>query len=292
MRVFGHDFIELDEVHIHELLSLEREGAIYSDQWIDELNDFRHVRFVLTKAEIDEYVRSLWSYELFLRSGQPSRAAEVESIPADIAARADAYSIHTQEGDRLGPPYHCVAGFIGEHLEDLLCFYAGPRREILEEVGSQALMTTIRHAVDSLTPAIRRFNRRERGLTPWPVTREDDVRDLLFAMLRSSLADLKPEEPVPSRAGSSSVVDLASKAAKLFLEVKWIGQRGQWKRTVKEIYADIQAYALHPDCKTLVFVIIDAVRDIPDPQLVQRDLSGRQTLSGNEIDVQVFVREP
>jgi REase_DpnII-MboI len=292
MRVFGHDFTELDEVHIQELLSLEREGAIYCDQWIDELNDFRHVRFVLTQAEIDDYVRSLWAYELFLRAGRPSRAADVKGIPRDIAARADAYELHTKDGERLGPPYHCVAGFIGEDLEELLCFYAGPRREILEEVGSRALMTTIRHAVDSLTPAIRRFNRREKGLTPWPVTREDDVRDLLFAMLRSSLADLKPEEPVPSRAGSSSFVDLASSAAKLSLEIKWTGKKGQWKRIVKEIYADIQGYALHPDCRTLVFVIVDAVRDFPDPHLVQRDLSGRQVLMGKDIDVQVFIREP
>ncbi len=217
MRIFGHDFKLIDEEQLQELFSLEREGVVYTDHWIEELEDFRHVRISFTEDEIKEYVRSVWAYELFLRAGAPPLAADVPGIPQDIAHRADSYSISTSDGKKFGPPYHCPAAFYGDHLENLLCFNPGPRRIILAELGSQALLTTVKRAIDSLTPAIRRFNNREKGLQSWTVCCEDDVRDLLYAMLRASIEDLKTEEPIPSRGAASKIVDLASSSTKLLI---------------------------------------------------------------------------
>lgn len=42
-----------------------------------------------------------------------------------------------------------------------------------------------------------------------------------------------------------------------------------------QIRVDIQSYLSHECCGTLVFVIVDAVRDIPDPRLVEHEMSGR-----------------
>jgi hypothetical protein len=41
-----------------------------------------------------------------------------------------------------------------------------------------------------------------------------------------------------------------------------------------------------------VFVILDAVKDIPDPHLVEEELQGTQTIDGKKIQVLVYVREP
>lgn len=292
MRIFNHDFKRLSETTLMELFSLEREGAIYTNHWIEELQDFRHIRIAFTPEEVTEYVRSLWAYDLFLRVGAPARAADVPGIPPDIATRADSYSLRTITGQVSGPPYHCIAGFIGQALEKLTCFTPESRQVILEEQGKAALMTTVKRAIDSLTPIIRRFTRREKGLQSWPISREDDVRDLLYAMLRASIEDIRTEEPVPSRAGTSKVIDIFSGTARLFVEVKWIGKPGRWKRVLEEIAIDIQSYGTHPACNTLVFVIVDAVKDIPDPELVQRDLTGRQVIDGRQLDIRVFVREP
>jgi hypothetical protein len=291
MRAFGKTFRELDDAEMADLFSLEREGAIYSDHWIDSLGDFRHVRIALRPSEIKDYVRSMWALELFRRAGSPPLAASVKGIPRDIAKRADEYSITTRDGETLGPPWHCPAAFLGPKLEDAVCFDRS-RPVVLEELGREALLTTIKRAMDSLAPAIRRFAHRERGLRPWPIDCEDDVRDLLYAMLRCSIVDLHPEEPVPSRGGTSKVVDLASSTARTFIEIKWIGRAGGWKRTVDEIAIDCQAYGRHPDCDLLVFVVVDAVKDVPDPRLMETQLSGSQTIDGKRIDVLVFVREP
>jgi hypothetical protein len=233
MRVFGYEFEHLDDAHIEDLLSLEREGAIYTDHWIDGLEDFRHVRIPFTNEEISEYIRSMRALDLFLGSGA-EWAREVAGIPNDIALRADEYCGKLKDGTNLGPPWHCAAGFMGPHLESLVC--GASRHEVLEEHGIAGFLSTIRRAADALTPAIRCFMSRERGLAPWPVNREDDVRDLLFAMLRASIADIKREEPMPSRAGVAKVADLHSRLAKTLIEVKWIGRPSQWKKVVEEVY--------------------------------------------------------
>lgn len=290
MRIFGRDWIEIDEEAVRDLWSLEREGTIYTDHWQDHLNDFRHVQIKFTPEEIEEYVRSYGAYELFLRAGSPESASDVPEIPADIAERADSYVLRTGDGKMLGPPYHCPAAFLGDALEALVC--SNQRSVILEESGTKALLTTVKRALDALTPSIRLFNRREKGLATWSITREDDIRDLLYAILRASISDIQREESVPSRAGTHKFVDLCSKVARLFIEVKWISKTGTWKQIVKQINDDVQSYVAHPACGTLVFVIIDAAKDIPDPPLLEKELSGSQTIDDKGVEIFAFVREP
>jgi hypothetical protein len=263
MRVFDREWTNIDESFILELQSLEREGAIYVDHWQDHLNDFRHVRIKFTPDEIEEYVRSIWSFELFLQTDSAQWAREVPGIPTDIAARADNYALKTADGKRIGPPCHCLAAFLGDELEALVC--SNMRTEILEEFGTSGLLTTIKRAIDSLTPSIRLFNQREKGLVSWPVTREDDVRDLLYAVLRAAISDIRREEAVPSRIGMHKVVDLCSKVARLFIEVKWISRSGTWKQIVKQIN--------DASCGIIIFVVIDAAKDIPDPALFEKTLA-------------------
>ena len=100
------------------------------------------------------------------------------------------------------------------------------------------------------------------------------------------------EEPTPSVARTHKFVDLCSSASRLFIEVKWIGRRHQWKSVLAEIQVDIQSYPTHPACKTLVFIVVDAARDIPDPRLVERDLTGKQIIRDRTIDIRLFVVEP
>src|SRR5207249_11386200 len=125
------------------------------------------------------------------------------------------------------------------------------RVQVIEEHGIAAFLSSVRRVVDALTPAIRCFSDRERGLATWAVSREDDVRDLLFAMLRGSIADIKREEPIPSKAGRGKVVDLFSRVAETLIEVKWVNSKTPWTRALEEINADIQTYGRHPECSHL-----------------------------------------
>lgn len=289
---FGREFTHIPDHVREELESLQRESAIYSDQWVEELGDFRHVRIPFTEEEKQEFSRRSWAYELWIRAGRPKWARDTAGIDEDVARDADSYVMHTIDGESFGPPYHCFAAFLGDHLEALTCGMLNERRKVVELEGKEALIYEVRRVIESLTPTIRSFNAREKGLNPWTVAKEDDARDLLYVMLRPLLFDLAKEESVPSRGGTHKFVDLYSKAAKIFIEVKWIARRKQWKRIVEQIHVDTQSYIAHPACETLIFVIVDSARDIPDPRRLEHELSGSQTIAGKSIQMKVFVAEP
>jgi len=200
--------------------------------------------------------------------------------------------LNSVDGSSIPPPCHCFAAFLGGHLEQLSCATPEDRREVIQLDGKERVLFEVRRAIVSLTPTIRSFNSREKGLRPWLVEREDDVRDLLFVMLRPQIFDLVKEEAVPSRAGTHKFVDLCSNALKLLVEVKWIGKPRQWKRIVDEIHVDIQSYTAHPACEFMIFAIVDAARDIPDPRRLEDELSGEQVIKGKTVKVRVFVCEP
>ena len=285
---FGHEFTHIPEHVRQDLESLEREYAIYTDHWIEEIGDFRHVRIDFTSEERSEFARRCWAYELFLRADNITWAAEVPGIEEDVAHDADTYSLTSIDGSRLTPPHHCFTAFLGPHLEVLTCTRSD-RETIIDLRGKEAALFEVTRAFRSLTATTRSFNKREKGLSPWTITCEDDVRDLLYVMLRPRIFDITKEEPLPSKAGMHKFADLCSNAVPFLIELKWIGKPGTWKRKIDEIYVDIQTYVRHPVSQTVFFVIVDAARDIQDPGKVEQDLTSHQMIDGAEIDVQLFV---
>ena len=284
------DFQLIPEHVREELATLEMEGAVYSNHWIDELQGFRHVRIQFTEEEQNEYVRRAGAYELFLRAGQPKWAADTPGIDKDVAKEADAYSMRDVHGNEIGPPYHCFAAFLGRHLEWLTCSDS-ERRTVVALEGRQQMLFHVERAIKTLTPTIRSFRNREKGLLPWEITCEDDARDLLFVMLRPLLWDLGKEIAVPHVAGRHRFVDLCSEGAQLLIELKWIDKPGAWRKRVDEIHIDAQTYAAHPACETLFFVIVDAIKDVQDPIQLAKQLTGAQTIRQRLIDIRTIVCE-
>ena len=286
----NREFTHIPEHVRQDLETLEREGAIYADHWIDEVGDFRHVRIEFTPDEREEFARRSWAYELFLRAEQPYWAAETPGIDADIAREADTYSMRLRNGTIIPAPYHCFAAFLGESLERLVT--SGTERQTVIELSArEKVLYQVRRTIDTLTPTIRSFNSREKGLVPWTVSREDDVRDLLYVMLRPIVNDLTKEEPVPSRAGSHKVVDFCSQGVRILIELKWIDKPNTWKKKIEEIHVDTQSYVAHQACDDLIFVIVDSIKDIPDPRRIEEDLTGKQVIGDREINIRVIVQE-
>ena len=143
---FGRTWPNLPEHLATDLWQLEREGAMYTDLWVDELGDFRHTRLRLTEGEIAEFVRRAWAYALFLEAGSPSLAVDTPGIDRDIAEEADRYEM-MGEGDVIleEAPYHCPAAFYGPHLERLVCGMIPERRETIAQMslGSESPPPTL-----------------------------------------------------------------------------------------------------------------------------------------------------
>ena len=284
---FGRTYTHIPDHVRQDLKTLERECVVYADHWIEEVGNFRHVRIDFTPDERNEFARRTWAYELFLRA-EPTWAAEASEIDGDIARDADTYSLTLKDGSEIKPPYHCFAAFLGRHLEALICSRT-ERQTVIQLEGREAALFEVKRAIHSLTATIRSFNNREKGLNPWTISCEDDVRDLLYVMLRSTIFDIGKEEAIPSKAGTHKFVDLYSENVPFLLELKWIGRKGSWRKKVDEIHVDIQTYVKHPASETIFFVIVDDVRDIPDPRKLERGMTARHTIDGRDIDVVLLV---
>lgn len=284
---FGRTFTHIPEHVRQDLGTLERECVVYSDHWIEEIGDFRHVRIDFTAEEREEFVRRSWAYELFLRA-ELTWAADVPGIDEDIAQDADTYLPAMKDGREITPPYHCFAAFLGRHLETLTCS-RNERETVIQLEGREAALFEVKRAIHSLTATIRSFNDREKGLVPWTISCEDDVRDLLYVMLRPRIFDIGKEEAIPSKAGTHKFADLCSNHVPFLLELKWIGRKGDWKKKVEEVHVDIQTYVKHPAGDTIFFVIVDDFRDIQDPRKLEQELTARQTIDGREVDIVLLV---
>jgi len=289
---FGYEFTHIPEHARADVESLERESVLYSDQWIDALGDFRHVRTTLTEDEAKEYARRTWAFELWLRADRPAWVRDTPGIDKDVASEADTYSPVLRDGSRIPAPYHCFAAFLGKHLEAISSGLIKERQTVIELNGRESALFTIGRAIQALMPTMRTFSSREKGLQPWTVSCEDDVRDLLFVMLKPVMFDLVKEEPTPSLAGTYKLVDLSSKASRIFIEVKWLDRKGSWRAILGQIQIDIQSYPTHPACETLIFVIVDTMRDVPDPRLIEKELTGIQVIRERQIAIRVYIVDP
>src|SRR5205814_9592547 len=89
---FGREFTHIPEHVRQNLDTLDRESAIYSDQWIEEIGDFRHLRIRFTDDERVEFARRFWAFELFIRAGHLNWARTTPWVEPHIVSEAETYS--------------------------------------------------------------------------------------------------------------------------------------------------------------------------------------------------------
>lgn len=146
----------------------------------------------------------------------------------------------------------------------------------------EILIKNLRRAMDPLT-----YRRKEaRALS---FSTEYDVQDLLHALLRPWVADIRPEEFTPSYAGSSTRMDFLLPKYKIVLELKFVRNRDHAKKIGNELIGDIDHYQRHPDCKDLWCVVFDPDHLLPNPEGLKTDLQGQRTTKDGSVHVRVYV---
>lgn len=142
--------------------------------------------------------------------------------------------------------------------------------------------------VRGLRRAMHPLTHRRKGARPLSFSNEYDVQDLLHAMLRPWISDIRPEEFTPSYAGSSTRMDFLLPAHSLVIETKLVRDRTHAGRIGNELILDIEHYRRHPECNALWCVVYDPDHLITNADGL-RDLEGPHTSKDGEVVVQVFV---
>ena len=137
----------------------------------------------------------------------------------------------------------------------------------------------------SLPRAMYPLKNRRQGASFLAFDNEYDVQDLLHAMLRPWINDIRPEEYTPSYAGSSTRIDFLLAEHDTVIEVKYVRDTAHAKAIGNELIIDIAHYKVHPSCKSLWIVIYDPKQLVRNPGGLTADLE-RAT---ENIKVRVFV---
>ncbi|KLG48782.1 hypothetical protein WQ74_24240 [Escherichia coli] len=143
--------------------------------------------------------------------------------------------------------------------------------------------------VKGLQRAMHPLTHRRKGSQSLSFSNEYDMQDLLHALLRPWVQDIRPEEFTPSYAGSSTRMDFLLPAHKLVLETKIVRDRSHAKKIGDELIIDIEHYRRHSDCKNLWCVIYDPNQLITNSEGLKSDLEGKRVSKDGELIVKVFV---
>jgi hypothetical protein len=157
------------------------------------------------------------------------------------------------------------------------------------QVGPSSLEALLTVIVRGLPRAAYPLSHRRKGATNLSFRSEYDVQDLLHAMLRPWVADVRAEEFTPSYAGSSTRMDFLLPAHETVIETKIVRDRRHAGKIGDELVIDIAHYAAHPKCKHLWCVIYDPARLIKNEGGMTADLDGTHSSGERSVDVCVIV---
>ena len=143
--------------------------------------------------------------------------------------------------------------------------------------------------VKGLPRAMHPLTHRRKNAQVLLFSNEYDVQDLLHALLRPWVADIRPEEFTPSYAGSSTRMDFLLPAHRLVIELKFIRDRTHAKKVGAELIVDIEHYRKHPKCQILWCVVYDPNHYLTNAEGLCSDLSGKRSSQDGELVTKVFV---
>lgn len=142
--------------------------------------------------------------------------------------------------------------------------------------------------IQGLRRAMHPLTYRRKGAEQLRFANEYDVQDLLHALLRPWVQDVRPEEYTPSYAGKSTRMDFLLPAHELVIETKCVRDRQHAKGVGDELLLDIGHYAAHPTCKKLWCVVYDPEHLLTNPESL-KDLEGEHKKNNRSFEVRVFV---
>lgn len=288
---FGHRFHIL-RGNAEDLITLERESAIYSQFWDEVHQVFREVKIKFLPGEVFQYVEANLAKQRFDFAAESGAGFE-EALAAigndEIANRVRSYEASLKDGtivDIRG----CLASFFPPGMEELVCGGREDRYEYLPNlnvVDKRSLVATVLNTF----PTICRFlAQREQGRPNFLVENEYDVQDLLFAQLRPLFEDLKREEWTPKHAGSAKRMDLVIPSEGIVVEVKIVRNKSHAKSFCDELKIDIESYHSYQNCKTLFAFVFDPKSLVVDPEQISADLDGLRVKGTTSFDVRVLIR--
>jgi hypothetical protein len=214
------------------------------------------------------------------------------------APNAENYDVQQEQRQRIinvleenGLRYYRFGRILPQGKPEPVLENNAPNSQPLLEKSSKP--KTIEELLEVVVKGLRRamhpLTHRRKGAQPLFFGDEYDVQDLLHALLRPWIQDIRPEEFTPSYAGSSTRMDFLLPSHRIVLETKIVRSRAHAKKIGDELIIDIEHYRKHPDCKSLWCVIYDPDHQITNAPGLMSDIEGNRASKDGEVNVRVFI---
>jgi hypothetical protein len=146
----------------------------------------------------------------------------------------------------------------------------------------QIVLRNLRRSMQPLT-------HRRKGAQPLSFSSYYDVQDLLHAMLRPWVDDIRPVEFTPGYAGNNTRMDFLLPAHSLVIDLKLVRDRVHAKRIGDELTVDIEYYRQQPECRTLWCVVYDPQKLLVNGEDLRTGLESRHTSANGDLLTKVLV---
>lgn len=130
---------------------------------------------------------------------------------------------------------------------------------------------------------------RRKGALKLDFSTEYDIQDLLHALLRPWVSDIRPEEFTPSYAGANARMDFLLPEHSLVIETKLVRDKSHGKRIGDELIIDIDHYRTHPNCSILWCAVYDPNNYIVNSGGLIRDLEGVSENQKGKLSTRVVI---
>jgi len=291
MWFFEREFRHLDPAFLQELEQLENEGAVYSQLWVEELEDFRFCRINFRPREIVEYVTTTAAYDEFLGLVEAGfELDEALSRISDKRIRERVRSYNTWAEENRQDTQFCPAAFHGPDLESLLCGGREERYEFFSRSYEKDRRFLLMEILEAFPQSTRSVTARSTGTQPYKLESEFDVRDLLFVIIKSLFPDARMEERTRQHAGNAKQVDIVVPKIDTLIEVKFVRNAAHSKLLADELRIDFESYHVHAHCGRLIAYVWDPHRLVGDRTNFIQDLRGLRLKDDNRFHVDVLVK--
>lgn len=284
-KYFNHTFDNTSPFLLNDLENLQMEGCTYSN-----FADIGYCRINFEPKEIVEYVEAAKAYNEFLRLyqeyGSPERA--INNIKnSRISERVKSYN---EWASSIGQEtQYCFAAFLGKELESLTCGSKPSRYEALGNTYTGDRRFLLKEILNMFPQAVKFLKKRRASRPSFDITCEQDVQDLLLAVIKCTFPDAKREEYTPKHAGGTKKIDIIIPKIKTLIEVKFIRDKRHSNKVGDELKIDIESYHTYPSLNVFIAYIWDEEEFILDKHNFISDLEGKRIKEDKEFKVEVFV---
>lgn len=291
VNYFGRSFDNLDRTFTEDLWDLQEKGCVYTQLPNRDTGKHGICRIQFNPEEIVQYVDAMSAYDEFLgykKQGHSSKKALEKISNNKIKRRVKEYNEWTEEigqKDTMFSP----ASFYTSELESLLCGGKPDRYEFLQESYTGDRQFLLTEIIEGFSESVSILNNRDGDRPDFEIECEQDVQDLLFAIMKPVFPDSRPEEYTPKHANNSKRIDFVIPEISTVIEAKYTRNKSHARKIPDELKIDIESYHKHTECSRMIAVVWDEESYISDKSNFEDDLTGPRTIDGTELEVEVQV---